>query len=197
MILFYGVPSVYQIYSQARTSLNNCPCLVLSCPYVLSAEAGQNRSAKKLGLDGGWSKCFFAGSDCSERICCDEKRFGSRVIDLLIFRILAFPLSTPRKVIGSRILCHFGVALWSYLYDHNYMRTIPAGRFKSECLGLMDEVQATCEPVIITKHGKPVAKLVPVDPDSDDIFGFLAGKGRIVGDVMSPVIEMDDWDRLR
>jgi hypothetical protein len=52
MILFYGVPSVYQIYSQARTSLNNCPCLVLSCPYVLSAEAGQNRSAKKLGLDG-------------------------------------------------------------------------------------------------------------------------------------------------
>jgi prevent-host-death family protein len=77
------------------------------------------------------------------------------------------------------------------------MRTIPAGRFKSECLGLMDEVQATCEPVIITKHGKPVAKLVPVDPDSDDIFGFLAGKGRIVGDVMSPVIEMDDWDRLR
>lgn len=77
------------------------------------------------------------------------------------------------------------------------MRKIPAGLFKSQCLGLMDEVQATCEPVIITKHGKPVAKLVPVDPDPDDIFGFLAGKGRIVGDVMSSIMPIEDWDRLK
>ena len=77
------------------------------------------------------------------------------------------------------------------------MRTIPAGRFKSQCLGLMDEVQATCEPLIITKHGKPVAKLVPADPASDDIFGFLAAKGRIVGDVMSTIIQIEDWDRLQ
>ena len=77
------------------------------------------------------------------------------------------------------------------------MRTIPAERFKSECLGLMDEVQATCESVIITKRGKPVAKLMPVDTDSNGIFGFLAGKGRIAGDVTSPVVAIEGWDRLR
>jgi prevent-host-death family protein len=102
------------------------------------------------------------------------------------------------NVISSQI-CHpeLHAASRLFLDDHSHMRSIAAGRFKRECIRLLDEVQAKCEPVIITKRGKPVAKLVPVDPDSDGIFGFLAGKGRIVGDVMSPVIEMDDWDRLR
>ena len=49
----------------------------------------------------------------------------------------------------------------------------------------MDEVQATHETVVITKHGKPVAKLVPLSAESDEIYGFLAGRGRIAGDVLS------------
>ena len=42
------------------------------------------------------------------------------------------------------------------------MKTIAAGKFKARCLTLMDDVQATRQPILITKRGKPVAKLVPV-----------------------------------
>jgi len=43
------------------------------------------------------------------------------------------------------------------------MRTIPAGRFKAQCLRLLDEVAETGETIVVTKRGKPVAKLEPVD----------------------------------
>lgn len=75
------------------------------------------------------------------------------------------------------------------------MKTMAAGSFKVHCLAVMDEVQAKREVVVITKRGKPVAKLVPVSQDADDIYGFLRGKGAITGDVISPVIE--DWGSLQ
>ena len=75
------------------------------------------------------------------------------------------------------------------------MKTIAAGAFKAQCLAIMDEVQARRETVVITKHGKPVAKLVPADKDSDDIYNFLRGKGKITGDILAPAI--DDWGKLR
>ncbi|MGA3213428.1 MAG: type II toxin-antitoxin system Phd/YefM family antitoxin [Terriglobales bacterium] len=75
-------------------------------------------------------------------------------------------------------------------------RTMPAGRFKTNCLAVMDEVQARCEAVIITKRGKPVAKLVPADSDPDDFYNFMSGKGRILGDVVSPVIAAQEWESL-
>lgn len=77
------------------------------------------------------------------------------------------------------------------------MKTMPAGSFKVHCLAVMDEVQAKRETVVITKHGKPVAKLVPADKDTDDIYGFLASKGSITGDVVSPVISLEDWGELK
>jgi prevent-host-death family protein len=43
------------------------------------------------------------------------------------------------------------------------MRTIPAGRFKAQCLRLLDEVAETGETIVVTKRGKPVAKLEPVE----------------------------------
>ena len=46
------------------------------------------------------------------------------------------------------------------------MKTMQAGEFKARCLKVMDQVQKTREPLVITKRGKPVAKLVPADrPD--------------------------------
>lgn len=75
------------------------------------------------------------------------------------------------------------------------MKTIPAGAFKARCLAIMDEVQARREGVLVTKHGKPVAKLVPADEEVDGIYNFLRGKGEITGDLLGPAI--DDWGRLR
>jgi prevent-host-death family protein len=62
-----------------------------------------------------------------------------------------------------------------------------AGKFKARCLAIMDQVLQSGEPVLITKHGKPVAKLVPAEKRSDDIFGYMAGKVKIVGDIVRPV----------
>jgi prevent-host-death family protein len=77
------------------------------------------------------------------------------------------------------------------------MKKMAAGTFKVHCLAVMDEVQAKRETVVITKHGKPVAKLVPVTKEKDDIFGFLAGKAKITGDVVSPALSLEEWGNLK
>jgi len=77
------------------------------------------------------------------------------------------------------------------------MKQIPAGQFKTHCLTIMDEVQATGKPVLVTKHGKPVIKLVPAKAGDDNIFGYMAGKAKIVGDIVSPVTPIEDWDALK
>ncbi|MFY9743015.1 MAG: type II toxin-antitoxin system Phd/YefM family antitoxin [Candidatus Sulfotelmatobacter sp.] len=77
-------------------------------------------------------------------------------------------------------------------------KTIPAGAFKARCLAIMDEVQAKREAVVITKRGKPVAKLIPVEKQEDDIFGFMKGKGKIEikGDIVSPALTPEEWGDL-
>ena len=77
------------------------------------------------------------------------------------------------------------------------MKKMAAGFFKTNCLSIMDEVQARHETVVITKHGKPVAKLVPVNTDTDEIYDFLAGKGVVNGDIVSPAVSPDEWGELR
>ena len=61
----------------------------------------------------------------------------------------------------------------------------------------MDEVKAKREPVLITKHGKPVAMLTPVEDTEDSIFGFYRDKGTIRGDIVAPVVPLEDWDYLK
>ncbi|MGD0458638.1 MAG: type II toxin-antitoxin system Phd/YefM family antitoxin [Terriglobia bacterium] len=77
------------------------------------------------------------------------------------------------------------------------MKSMRAGEFKARCLKVMDQVRATREPVIITKRGRPVAKLVPVDKRGDDIFGCLKGVVEIVGDIESPLVAPEDWEANR
>jgi prevent-host-death family protein len=76
------------------------------------------------------------------------------------------------------------------------MKEIPAGVFKAKCLAIMDEVQSKREAVVITKRGKPVVKLVPVDKQPDPIFGFLKGKVEILGDIVSPALTPEEWGDL-
>jgi prevent-host-death family protein len=78
------------------------------------------------------------------------------------------------------------------------MKKMAAGAFKVHCLAVMDEVQSKRESVLITKRGKPVAKLVPVEKEKDDIFGFMTGKGtvEIKGDIVSPILTPEEWGDL-
>lgn len=78
-------------------------------------------------------------------------------------------------------------------------REIPAGEFKAKCLALMDRVRERREEYVITKHGKPVAKLVPVadeDAKPRSAFGWMKGTVIEYGDIISPVGE-DDWEVLQ
>jgi prevent-host-death family protein len=77
------------------------------------------------------------------------------------------------------------------------MKQMQASAFKARCLAVMDDVQATGEPVVVTKRGKPVVKVIPIKSENDDIFGFMAGKAKIIGDIESPVVPLKDWKIFR
>jgi prevent-host-death family protein len=66
-------------------------------------------------------------------------------------------------------------------------KCIAAAEFKANCLRLMDEVAQQRRPIIITKRGKPVAKLVPVESEPVDLFGRMAGTIKICGDIINPI----------
>jgi prevent-host-death family protein len=70
--------------------------------------------------------------------------------------------------------------------------TVPAGQFKAKCLALLDQVARTHRPLVVTKRGKPVARIVPLQP--------LPSRGlrRSVveyGDIVSPL--GDEWEAGR
>jgi prevent-host-death family protein len=80
--------------------------------------------------------------------------------------------------------------------DHGMMTIVmapkmAAGEFKAKCLGLLDEVQQTRKEIVITKHGKPVAKLVPINDTPPSIIGRMKGTGEILGDIIEPTGE--EW----
>ena len=77
------------------------------------------------------------------------------------------------------------------------MKKIAAGTFKAQCLKVMEQVRTTREPVLVTKRGRPLAKLVPPERVSDDFIGSLEGIITIVGDIESPATPLEDWDVLR
>ena len=71
---------------------------------------------------------------------------------------------------------------------------IPAAVFKAECLSLMDEVARTGQPIVITKHGKPVAQLVAIPSQSKSLFGYMKNTLSIKGNILAPVQE--EWSAL-
>jgi prevent-host-death family protein len=74
------------------------------------------------------------------------------------------------------------------------MKEMAAGQFKAKCLAVMDEVKQTGESVLITKHGKAVAQLVPAPSPPDDIFDYMKGRAEIVGDIVGPITPEEDWE---
>ena len=72
------------------------------------------------------------------------------------------------------------------------MKQIAAAKFKEQCLALLDEVDP--EGIVITKRGKPVARLIPFASDSRSLIGSLTGKLHIKGDILSTGL---DWDAER
>lgn len=67
------------------------------------------------------------------------------------------------------------------------LNIIPAGKFKATCLKLMDDVVQFRKSLIITKHGKPVARLLPYEEEEINLFGALEGLVKINKDIVSPL----------
>ena len=66
-------------------------------------------------------------------------------------------------------------------------RTIKASEFKAKCLRLMDEVEKTGQEIVITKHGRPVSRLVPYRKRPQLAFGRNRDNIKILGDIVSPM----------
>lgn len=77
------------------------------------------------------------------------------------------------------------------------MKTIPAGEFKARCLKVMEDVRKTREPVLITKRGKPLAKLLPAEKAAAELIGRLEGIVSITGDIESPIEPPEAWESTR
>jgi prevent-host-death family protein len=83
-------------------------------------------------------------------------------------------------------------------------RTIAAGEFKAKCLRIMDEVNETGQPLIVTKRGEPSIKVVPIangkNGKKSDIFGRLEGVIEIVGDpddLIRPAYALEEYDMFK
>ncbi len=68
-------------------------------------------------------------------------------------------------------------------------KTIGAAKFKEQCLAILDDLDD--EGVIISKRGKPVARLIPIRASSGELIGALKDRVTIKGDILSTGIEWD------
>jgi prevent-host-death family protein len=73
--------------------------------------------------------------------------------------------------------------------------TIAAGEFKAKCLKLLDQVAAERQTLVITKHGKPVAQVVPAPAEEETLFGSMKGSVLYMGDIISPIDV--EWEAMK
>ncbi len=67
-----------------------------------------------------------------------------------------------------------------------------AGKFKAECLKVMEEVRSTGKEIVVTKHRVPIVKMCPIDKPKKTLFGKMAGTIHVKKDIISPIEE--EWN---
>jgi len=79
------------------------------------------------------------------------------------------------------------------------IQEIAISKFKAKCLSLLEEVSKTRTPLRVTRRGKPIADVIPTSTEEDERgwIGSMSGSVDILGDVVSPVIDMEDIEALR
>lgn len=77
------------------------------------------------------------------------------------------------------------------------MKEVAISEFKAKCLALLDQVQKTKQPILVTRRGRPVAEVSPPKPaENRDWIGSMKDM-KILGDIVSPATDEDDWEALR
>lgn len=78
------------------------------------------------------------------------------------------------------------------------MEKIAVSKFKATCLAVLEGVRRTGKPVLVTRFGKPLAQVVPPQLESRQRkLGTQRGKARIVGDIVAPAVDEEEWEVLR
>lgn len=79
------------------------------------------------------------------------------------------------------------------------MEEIAISKFKATCLAVLERVRKTGQPVLVTRFGQPVAQIDPPSPPQRPAswLGSFKGTAQIVGDIVSPASDEDDWEVLR
>jgi len=79
------------------------------------------------------------------------------------------------------------------------MDEMAISEFKAKCTAVLDRVSKSKKPIRITRHGKPIADVVPAAPavDRAALFGSMRNSIKILGDIVSPVIDLDEIEALR
>jgi prevent-host-death family protein len=79
------------------------------------------------------------------------------------------------------------------------MREIAISKFKAKCLSLLQEVSKTGTPLRVTRRGKAIADVIPAtfEEDGKSWIGSLSGSVEIVGDIISPVIDVKTIEALK
>jgi len=80
-----------------------------------------------------------------------------------------------------------------------YMKEVAISEFKAKCLSLLEQVQKTKKPIRVTRFGEPVAEVVPASPKAGPgaWIGSMRDTMEIVGDIVSPANDEQDWEVLR
>lgn len=79
------------------------------------------------------------------------------------------------------------------------MEEIAISKFKARCLAVLEQVRKTKKPIRVTRFGKPVAEIVPPSQEASEPswIGSMAGTMQILGDIVSPASDEEDWEVLR
>ena len=76
---------------------------------------------------------------------------------------------------------------------------VTISKFKATCLALLDKVKRTGQPILVTRRGEPIALVSPPpEPEKPDSWlGMFQSKGKIVGDIISPILDQTVWEVLK
>jgi prevent-host-death family protein len=89
--------------------------------------------------------------------------------------------------------------VYNFDYKGKTMKQVAISEFKAKCLELLEQVRRTRQPLRVTRHGKAVADVVPPAAvlDRKAMFGSMKGSIKILGDIISPANDPDEWEALR
>lgn len=79
------------------------------------------------------------------------------------------------------------------------MKEVAISEFKAKCLSLLEQVQKTKKPILVTRFGKPIAQISPAPAETAKVawFGSMKDSIEILGDIISPANDENEWEVLR